>query len=330
MAWRHSTKIERDDAESEPSVMTMDSSSDFPTWLTEDARPMIDTRVERSLWDQRYREQLWYQVDTGGKRLRPCLVLLTGELCGLDQQACRDSAAGVELLHTFSLVHDDLIDGDRQRRGEPVFWDEYGEDEAVNIGDMLLAHALVLIPDEATTLAARAVREMTVGQQLEFDLADRRDVTEGEYLEMVECKTGALFELCLELPQLLTDTALGIEGYNALWPAFQIRDDLLDFEAGKGRSEIGSDVRAGKRTLMAIHADDATVYDILDTPSEQTTVEDVGIVQEIFEETGSFEYARQRMHTLATEALTALESLPDTPQRQRLITLGRYCTDRDH
>ncbi len=309
---------------------TQPQPNDITTWLTEEVQPLIDVRIERSMWDQRFRERLKYQVETGGKRLRPGLVLLAGALCGLDQQARRDSAAGVELLHTFSLVHDDLVDGDRLRRDEPAFWVEYGQDEAVNIGDMLLAHALVVLPDEGTTLAAEAVREMTVGQQLDFALADRRDVTEGEYLEMVEHKTGALFELCLELPQTLTDTDLGIEGYNALWPAFQIRDDLLDFEAGKGRAEIGTDVRAGKRTLMAIHADDATVYDILDTPAEETTTDDVETVQDIFEETGSFAYARQYMHSHATEALAALEPLPDTPQRQRLIALGQYCTDREY
>lgn len=312
-------------------MATPPSSTDaLLAWLTKEVQPMIDDHIERSLRDDRYRERLWYQVETGGKRLRPGLVLLAGELCGLDQQACRDSAAGVELLHTFSLVHDDLVDGDHYRRDEPAFWVEYGQAEAVNIGDMLLAHALVLVPDEGTTLAAKAVRKMTVGQQLDCALADRRDVTEDEYLEMVEHKTGALFELCLGLPQHLTDTALGIEGYNALWPAFQIRDDLLDFEAGKGRAEIGNDVRAGKRTLMAIHAADERVYDILDKPPAETTDEDVATVQTIFEETGSFEYARQRMHTFATEALTALEPLPDTPQRQRLMALGRYCTDRDH
>lgn len=171
---------------------------------------------------------------------------------------------------------------------------------------------------------------MTVGQQLDCALADRRGVTEEEYLEMVEHKTGALFELCLELPQTLTDTDLDIDGYSALWPAFQIRDDLLDFEAGTGRAEIGNDVRAGKRTLMAIHADDERVYDILDTPPAETTSDDIDTVQEIFEETESFEYARQRMDSLATEALTALETLPDSPQRQRLIALSRFCTVRDH
>ncbi len=305
-------------------------SDDLATWISEEVRPTVDTHIEHSLWDRSHREQLWYQIDTGGKRLRPGLVVLAGELCGLEQQACRDSAAGVELLHTFSLVHDDLVDGDRQRRDEPAFWVEYGMDDAVNIGDMLLAHALVLLPEEGTTLAAEAIREMTIGQQLDFEFADRRNVTEGEYLEMVEHKTGALFDLCLELPQTLTDTDLEIDGYSALWPAFQIRDDLLDFEAEKGREAIGNDVRAGKRTLMAIHADDERVYDILDNPAEQTTAEDVDTVQEIFEETGSFDYARHRMHTLADEALAALETLPDSPQRHRLIALGRYCTDRDH
>ncbi len=312
------------------SMMPNHASDDLATWLAQEVQPMVDDRIERSIRDRRYQDRLRYQVGTGGKRLRPGLVLLVGELCGCDQQPLLDSAVGVELIHTFSLIHDDLVDGDRHRRDDPAFWVEYGTAEAINVGDMLLAHALTLIPDEGTTLAAEAVREMTVGQQVDFALADRRDITEAEYLDMVEKKTGALFDLCVELPQTLTDTDLDIDGYSALWPAFQIRDDLLDFEAGKGRKTIGNDVRAGKHTLMVIHADDERVYDILDKPAEQTTAEDVDTVQEIFEETGSFDYARHRMHTLVDEALAALETLPDSPQRHRLIALGRYCTDRDH
>lgn len=128
----------------------------------------------------------------------------------------------------------------------------------------------------------------------------------------------------------MTNTDLGIDGYSALWPAFQIRDDLLDFEGGKGRGTIGNDVCSGKRTLMAIHADDERVYDILDKTAEETATEDVETVQKIFEETGSFEYARQRMHSHAEAALAALEPLHDSPQRKRLLALGRYCTNRDH
>ncbi|WP_330633572.1 polyprenyl synthetase family protein [Halocatena halophila] len=300
------------------------------TWLTQEVRPAVDGYIERSVQSHRYHDRLWYQVETGGKRLRPGLVLLISDLCGLGQSPKLDSAAAIELLHTFSLIHDDLVDGDRVRREEPAFWVEYGTDDAVNIGDLLLVYALSLVPEGGKSVALEAVHGMAVGQQLDFELSDRRDVTEAEYMEMVKYKTGALLELCLSLPQILTDTDLGIDGYNALWPAFQIRDDLLDFEAGKGRAEIGNDVRAGKRTLMAIHADDDRVYDILDKPAAETTDEEIETVQKIFEETNSFEYARQRMDSLATEALTALESLPDTPQRHRLIALGRFCTDRDH
>lgn len=303
---------------------------DLQEWLTQEVKPTVDARIDRSLRETRYRDRLWYQVESGGKRLRPGLVMLAGELCGCGRTAILDSAAGIELLHTFSLIHDDLVDGDRLRRDAPAFWVEYGRDDAVNIGDLLLVHALLMLPHDGRSLALEAVQEMAVGQQLEFTFADRRDVTEAEYLEMVTKKTGALFDLCLELSQTLTGTDLEIDSYAALWPAFQIRDDLLDFEAGKGREGIGNDVRAGKRTLLAIHADDKRVYDILDTPPERTTDEDVETVRNIFEETDSFEYARKRMHSHATEALTALESLPESPQRQRLIALGQFCIDRDH
>lgn len=304
------------------------SPEDIPKWLSEEVQPFVNPHIERSLRNCRYSDRQLYQIKTGGKRLRPGVLMLIGELCGLDQQRLQDCAVGVELLHNFSLIHDDLIDGDKVRRNEPAFWVKYGRDDAINIGDLLLSHALSSFPEEATTRAIKATREMTIGQQLGFSLADRQNVSEDEYMEMVKKKTGSFFELCLDLPQTFTDTNLNIDGYNALWPAYQIRDDLLDFEAGKGRDAIGNDIREGKHTLMVIHADDERVYDILNKPTNATTSEDVATVQEIFAKTESFEYARQRMHTYATDALTALETLPDSPQRRRLTALARYCTDR--
>lgn len=306
------------------------SSTTFRTWLTQVVQPLVETQIKRTLNDCEFRDRQWYPISTGGKRLRPALIFLAGELCSCDRGPLIDSAAGVELLHVSSLIHDDIIDNDRTRHNEPTYWAKYGHNEAVNIGNMMAYHGIALIPSKGQTLAATAAREMTIGQQQEFDFEDRQDVTEEAYLDMVQKKSGALFDLCLELPQTLSGTDLDISGYSALWPAYQIRDDLLDFEASKGRTAIGSDVRAGKRTLMVIHADDDHVYDILDKSPEETTNEDVAIVQTIFEERGSFEYARQCMHTYATEALAALESLPDSSQRQRLIALGQYCTIRDH
>lgn len=305
------------------------SSKSVSEWLSKEVQPFVDTHIKQSLQSYEYYDLLIYQTKTGGKRLRPGLIMLIGELCELDQQQLQDCAVGVELLHTFSIIHDDLVDGDEVRRNSPSFWATYGSDQAVNIGDMVLAQALKSFPDASTRLAIETTRKMTVGQQLDFALADRRDGTEDEYFEMIERKAGALFNLCLDLPQDLTDTELDIDGYSSLWPAFQIRDDLLDFEIGKGRNAIGNDVREGKRTLMAIHADDEHVYNILDKPRNETTDEDVAAVQRIFTETESFDYARKRMNTCAEEAISSLESLPDCSERQYLIQMAQYIIDRD-
>lgn len=298
-------------------------------WLAQDVKPTVDSHIKANLKRYQYNHSLQYQVDTGGKRLRPGLTLLSASLCGLSREDVLDTAAGIELIHTFSLIHDDLVDGDRYRRDEPTFWVEYNKADAVNIGDMLLTHALLLFPKSCQEQAIKTVQEMTKGQQMDLEFSNRRDVTIKEYMEMVKKKTGTLFDLSLDIPQTISETDLGIDDYSALWPAFQIRDDLLDFEKEKGRESIGNDVRMGKRSLMAIHADSENVYRILDKEPEETTQSDIQEVMRIYREKGSFAFAHERMHEFSERSFHSIDNLPDSTNRCKLEALSRYLVDRD-
>lgn len=299
-------------------------------WLKNEVRPAVDDRVNDIVDDSSFSERLMYQIRTGGKRIRPGLTLTAAELCGLDRDHALNLAAGIELIHTYSLVHDDLADGDRVRRGEPAFWEEFGQCDAINIGDMLLAHALESLPESVIPRAVATVRTMTEGQQLDFDFTNRRNCTVEEYLTMVWKKTGVLLDFCIAAPQLASGTTIGIDQrrLGRLWQAFQIRDDVLDLERGNGRDSIGNDIREGKRTLMVVHADDEKIYDILDKPPTETTGADIDTVCERFESNGSIGFARQRMKSDANDAMNVLSVLPDSHQRDRLIALCQFVTER--
>lgn len=298
-------------------------------WLQQEVKPTVDRRLRAWLDEFEYADRLWYPISTGGKRVRPGLVLLVSEIADVPDTTALDIAAGVELLHNFTLVHDDLIDGDELRRGEPTMWARYGRGSAINLGDMMFAKAILCFPTATRDLALDTVVEVTHGEQMDIDFEDRRDITVEEYMRMVRRKTGALLELCIDAPLSMADAEVDLEGYASLGPAFQIRDDLLDFQAGKGRKQVGNDIRAGKRTLMAVHANDDRVYEVLDKPFDQTTQDDVQYVLEVLEEHGSMEFARRKMRELTDEALDTLADLPESEARDRLEELGRFLVDRD-
>lgn len=298
-------------------------------WLQTEVKPAVDDRIQQRLDDFEYADRLWYPISTGGKRWRPGLTLLVGQLSSLPQDDLLDIAAGIELLHNFTLVHDDVMDGDELRRGEPAVWVEYGEASAITLGDMMFAEAILSFPSGTRELALETVVEITQGQQMDLDFEERRDIGVDEYVTMVTKKTGVLLDLCVEAPQTLADVDLGLDDYASLGPAFQIRDDLLDFEPGKGRKRIGNDVRAGKRTLMVVHADDDRVYDVLDKPFEQTTDEDVERVKELLSEHGSMAFARRKMREFAESALSSVEDLPESDERDKLLQLGHFLVERD-
>lgn len=298
-------------------------------WLQEEVKPTVDERLREWLHEFEYADRLWYPISTGGKRVRPGLVLLISDLVDVPEREALDIAAGVELLHNFTLVHDDLIDGDELRRGEPTMWVKYGEGSAVNLGDMMFAKAILCFPGETRDLALETVVDVTHGEQMDIDFEDRRDITIDEYMTMVRRKTGALLELCVDAPLAIADAEFDLDGYASLGPAFQIRDDLLDFQQSKGRRHVGNDVRAGKRTLMTVHADDERVYDLLDKPFEETTEADVREVVDILEEHGSMAFAREKMRELTEEALDSLSALPTGETRSQLEELGRFLVERE-
>lgn len=208
-----------------------------------------------------------------GKRLRPSLTLLVCEALGGSVEMALPLASAVELVHAFSLVHDDVQDRDRLRHGRDTVWAVWGEAQAINAGDALMAIAQQNVASSATAglsaeaaltanalLAARTL-EMVEGQVMDIEFEKRSDITEDEYLAMVARKTGALFDAALALGAIAARVpppigeAMGRCG-RSLGIAFQVRDDVLGIWGDESRTgkPSGADIRRRKKSLPVVRA----------------------------------------------------------------------------
>ena len=257
-----------------------------------------------------------YQMKTGGKRLRALLPLLVAEAIGADPEQFIPFGAACEMLHNATLVHDDLQDGDRVRRGHETIWHRFGAPQAINLGDAMFYYTLLLIdrlelPVSRRESAFRRVLYETLrvieGQDREFQLKQVEQPTLDDYFRMVDGKTSGLFALPMAgaaaLCGLAGEVVDGLkESARHMGVLFQIQDDVLDLYADKGRDQQGSDIREGKRSVLAVHTlqtaprkDAQRLKAILDRPREETTEQDIEESLEIFKRAGSLGFALEEM-----------------------------------
>ncbi|MDG6219315.1 MAG: polyprenyl synthetase family protein, partial [Candidatus Thermoplasmatota archaeon] len=206
----------------------------------------------------------------GGKRLRPVLSMLSCEAVSGNHEQVLPFALAVELIHNFTLVHDDIMDKSTLRRGINTVHLEYGEPAAIIAGDLLFAKAFEALEHYSSknnefqplySYLIKSVIEVCKGQQLDMNFEKRLLVSESEYLEMIQMKTSALFRIACEGGTLVggaspeVQQALGTYG-TCLGLAFQIRDDYLDMSSDTKTlgKDIGNDIRNGKKTIIAVHS----------------------------------------------------------------------------
>jgi geranylgeranyl pyrophosphate synthase len=273
-----------------------------------------------------------------GKRIRPALCLVACEALGGEAEAALPFAMAIELMHNFFLVHDDIEDGDRFRRGRPSVWARYGLAHGINVGDYLLTKvfAALLWRGEAVGGGRRgeptlplvrllvSTLEFThVGQAQDINARTRRDFSVDDYLEMARNKTGYYLAAPMvggamiagaSAPVLDALRAFG----QAVGPVFQIVDDIIDLTHGKGREETGCDIREGKRSFLVAHTASAAspaereeLFRALDRPREETTSDDVRRVAELFAKYGAVEAGRERCRALMRQAREALAPAPE-------------------
>ena len=274
----------------------------------------------------------WHHMQTGGKRVRPALCLLSCEALGGDSSKALNFAAAIEVLHNMLLVHDDIEDGDTVRRDAPTVWTRFGLANGVNLGDYMLGRAYHLIlasPVDAETKVAllrqftEAYEHTCRGQAIDINSRASEKFTVADYLDMVVLKTGRYLALGMvggAIVAGVSPTALSLiqQLGTSMGPVFQIRDDLIDLTGGKGRGGVGgNDIREGKPSMLYAHALSTAsadrrrrLVDIFRKPREQTTDDEVNEAAQIFAECGSPQFARQTADRLVQESFETIEQIP--------------------
>lgn len=334
----------------------MSSGEDIKRKLVRNAEP-VDQFISNILIS-RNPESLYrasrYLISAGGKRLRPYLVVKSCEAVGGLAKYAIPFAASLEILHNFTLVHDDVMDNDEIRRGKPTVHKLFGEPMAILAGDLLFAKVYQSVLDHAPPhMSAEdvvfALGKMTdaiillcEGQALDISFPQAKDVTEEDYLYMVGGKTSSLFMACAEVGAIAGSAskaqvaALGRFAWDA-GLAFQIVDDILGITADESKlgKPVGSDIREGKKTLIMIHA-------LANANPEQSKVlekavgvsgaskEDINAVVKTLEEIGSIKYAKDVADRYAASAFANIEGVPDGPAKQELVDLVNYFVQREY
>lgn len=272
-----------------------------------------------------------YVVRSRGKNLRPMLVMLCSKMCGgeVTERSYR-AAITIELVHTATLVHDDVVDGADMRRGMPSINAIWKNKMAVLMGDYLLANALISIVDirsfDAMMLLSDATRRASQGELLQIDKSRRLDIDEPTYLKMVSDKTGALIAAACELGAITTtenaDDRQALRDFGeAIGVAFQIKDDLFDFEGVQsiiGKTK-GRDLKEQKITLPLIHAmtraPKEETKNVLRKIKNSVSSSDVRHIIDFTERYGGLDYAKQRLRDYSDQALAALNKFADSPSK---------------
>ncbi len=271
-----------------------------------------------------------------GKRLRPVLLLLACEAQGGFWREALPAAAAVELLHNFSLIHDDIEDQDRLRRGRPTVWAIWGEAQAINAGDAMFAlgyEALLRLPLSAGRVRQAAQRytrvavQLTRGQAMDIAFERQTDVSETDYLKMVAGKTAALFGLSCELGGIVAGTSPSRcqalrEFGEQLGMAFQMQDDLLGLWGDPARTgkPVGSDLRRGKKTLPILHgvARNQRLRELVAHPPLDDAQVKEGL--RLLESAGSREYTETHIARYHRKAMEILERTQSEREALRAIT----------
>lgn len=258
-----------------------------------------------------------------GKRMRPMLILLTAKNFGRVSEVTQCAAVGLELLHTASLVHDDVVDESAERRGQASVNALYDNKVSVLVGDYILSTALLLVSqthrEEIVRYLAQLGQTLSDGEILQLSNIGREDISEEVYYEVIKQKTAALFEACAGIGALSVGaTQEQVEAAKRfgqlLGIIFQIRDDIFDYyDSSDIGKPTGNDMAEGKLTLPVIHAvnssaDEAMRSLALKVKKRTVSPDEIGVLVEFTKQNGGIEYAERRMQEFQEEAQGFIET----------------------
>jgi geranylgeranyl diphosphate synthase type I len=281
----------------------------------------------------------------GGKRLRPAVVMLAADAVkpGSSDDIIQ-AALALEITHTFTLIHDDIMDGDSLRRGVPTVHTKWDMPTGILAGDVLYARAFEFVclakADEnakvkAVTMLAKACADICQGQHMDMSFEHRNDVTEYEYMEMVKKKTGVLYAAAAGIGAILAGanarqaTALYNFGLNT-GIAFQIQDDIIDLmtPAEKSGKDQASDIREGKQTIIMIKAKEKGLD--LSKYRRELSPADIQVVIKELTDAGVIAEVKKVADDLVADSNKHLMILKESKERQLLMDIGEFFVTRSH
>lgn len=325
--------------------MNMDYLSVIKKPITEELNHFIDlfnTSLEHQ--DGLLSQVLMFIKQRSGKRMRPMLMLLIAKAFGCVSEVTQHAAIGLELLHTASLVHDDVVDESGERRGQASVNAFYDNKVAVLVGDYILSTALLHVSytssDRIVSGLAELGRTLSDGEILQLENISNQTISEEAYYEVIKRKTAALFEACTEIGALSVGASKDDVEQARLFGlhlgmAFQIRDDIFDYyESNDIGKPTGNDMAEGKLTLPVIHAvlstNNAAMKDLaLKVRKGEVTPEEVAQLVAFTKENGGIEYAEAKMREFKNKAIGFIEEkIQDADIKQALNAYLDYVIER--
>mgnify|MGYP001814316075 FL=1 len=283
-----------------------------------------------------------YIVASGGKRLRPLIVLLAARALGYDGEQQVPAAAIIEFIHTATLLHDDVVDSSSRRRGQDSANTVFGNQASVLVGDFLYSRAFQMMVDigsmRVMQIMADATNTIAAGEVLQLMNVHDPDTTEDAYRQVIYRKTARLFEAGAQIAAVLaerseTDEAAMVEFGRNLGMAFQLVDDALDFDASPEElgKNLGDDLAEGKATLPLIYAmkhGESGDRELIRNAILEGGLDDLERIQTIIESTGALQYTAARAQEAADVAIGALSGIPDSDYKQALIAIAEFSVRR--
>jgi octaprenyl-diphosphate synthase len=285
-----------------------------------------------------------YIIGSGGKRLRPAILILSAGAFGYRGTHHHDLAAVIEFIHTATLLHDDVVDESALRRGRATANSLFGNAASVLVGDFVYSRSFQIMVSmdnmRVLKVLADATNIIAEGEVLQLMNCNNPDIDERRYLQVIRYKTAKLFEAATRLGAILggasqeDEDAVGSYGTH-LGTAFQLIDDVLDYSGDQTTTgkNVGDDLAEGKATLPLIYAMEhgtAEQAALIRGAIEQGGLADLSAVLAAIEQTGAIEYARRQAEAESRTAGEALARLPDTPYRDYMLQLADFAVTRTY
>jgi octaprenyl-diphosphate synthase len=314
--------------------------------LTREGMQTVDAVIRRSLHSDvvLIRQMADYIVASGGKRLRPTLVLLAGSALSCADDKLYTTAAMIEFIHTATLLHDDVVDESEMRRGRQTANAMFGNAASVLVGDFLYSRAFqMMVASDSmrvVTIMSNTTNVIAEGEVLQLLNIGEIDLTENDYLQVIRYKTAKLFESAAQIGAVIAganpieEQALADYGLN-LGVAFQIVDDILDYtgDAAVLGKSLGDDLGEGKVTLPLIYAMRHGSEDEKALIANALKEGDASLFPQVLaavRRTGALDATYAQAQTAVEVAIAALAPLPDTPAKTALIELAQLSIQRNH